>query len=579
MLRPISRPVARAVLGTVFLTFMAGICPTLAQERAPNPRLQAQLDAGEFGPATQAAAALPRGKERDDTFARVAAAQARAGAASSAFLSASQVDDYSLRSSALEQSKQTAGRFGGSMADFDSLIDLIKSTIAPTSWDDVGGPGSVQGFEGGVYCDAQGTLRRVLEEDRSGRLASVRRASQLPKPSDQPLAPAVAAPLRKISLSRLEKHLERCAAEGKSPTDEMRNLAGLYRIRYVLLYPDERDIVLAGPAGPWRLDAEGRQLNVESGQPVVQLDDLVVVFRSMLAPDGGRFGCSITPTQDGLARTKAFIEESNKTPLKPGQRAGWLNKLRDSLGLQDIEVYGLDPRSRAAHVLVEADYRMKLVGLGLEEGVLGVKNYLSSITVKPGEPAPPMDVLRWWFTLNYQAVAASAQRDVYEIRGQGVQVLSENELLTMTGQRVHTGAASPANQLFTTSFTDHFDRLAARYPVYADLRNIFDLALVGALIKAERVLDRVDWQMPLFVDAKRYVVRLGPAPKQVPTVIAHRVVNRTQILVGVSGGVSVNPSGLVAADKIAVDSYGKLTVEHGRAAAKHDLALEAWWWD
>jgi hypothetical protein len=190
-----------------------------------------------------------------------------------------------------------------------------------------------------------------------------------------------------------------------------------------------------------------------------------------------------------------------------------------------------------------------------------------------------MDVLRWWFTLDYQAVTASAQRDVYELRGQGVQVLSENELLTMTGQRVHTGAASPANQLFTTSFTDHFDRLAARYPVYADLRNIFDLALVGALIKEERILDRVDWQMPLFADAKRYVVRLGPAPKQVQTVIAHRVVNRTQIIVGVSGGVSVNPSGLVAADKIAVESYGKLAGERGRAAAKKDLALEAWWWD
>jgi hypothetical protein len=228
---------------------------------------------------------------------------------------------------------------------------------------------------------------------------------------------------------------------------------------------------------------------------------------------------------------------------------------------------------------VEADYRMKLVGLGLEDGVLGVKDYLSSITVKPGEPAPPMDVLRWWFTLNYQAVAASADRDVYEIRGQGAQVLSENELLTMTGQRVHTGAASPANLSFTTSFTDNFDRLAARHPVYADLRNIFDLALVGALIKSERLLDRADWQMPVIASAQRYAVRLGPAPKQVQTVIAHRVVNRTQILVGVSGGVSVNPSALVAADKIAIDSYGKLAVERGRAAAEKDLALEAWWWD
>ena len=32
------------------------------------------------------------------------------------------------------------------MADFDTLIDLITAPIAPTTWDDVGGEGSIQGF-------------------------------------------------------------------------------------------------------------------------------------------------------------------------------------------------------------------------------------------------------------------------------------------------------------------------------------------------------------------------------------------------------------------------------------------------
>jgi len=32
--------------------------------------------------------------------------------------------------------------------DFDTLIDIITSTIAPTTWCDVGGPGSVEGFSG-----------------------------------------------------------------------------------------------------------------------------------------------------------------------------------------------------------------------------------------------------------------------------------------------------------------------------------------------------------------------------------------------------------------------------------------------
>lgn len=39
------------------------------------------------------------------------------------------------------------GMGGGVVADFDSLINLITTTISPQSWDDVGGPGSVEGFE------------------------------------------------------------------------------------------------------------------------------------------------------------------------------------------------------------------------------------------------------------------------------------------------------------------------------------------------------------------------------------------------------------------------------------------------
>jgi general secretion pathway protein D len=39
------------------------------------------------------------------------------------------------------------GLAGGSQADFDALIDLITTTIAPTTWDVVGGPGSVAEFE------------------------------------------------------------------------------------------------------------------------------------------------------------------------------------------------------------------------------------------------------------------------------------------------------------------------------------------------------------------------------------------------------------------------------------------------
>jgi hypothetical protein len=204
-------------------------------------------------------------------------------------------------------------------------------------------------------------MRQVSIEHSSGR--DVRQSSAL----------------RKISLVRLERQAQILAAQGLPPTEEMQTLGGLQRIKYVLVYPEQGEIVLAGPAGPWRRDQEGRVVSQDTGRPVLRLDDLIVVLRQMMSKGDGQFGCNITPTQASLADVKTFVSESNKTPLKPWQREGWLKQLREKLGKQDIEVYGIDPRTRAGLVLVEADYRMKLVGMGLEESVPGVSSYLDSI--------------------------------------------------------------------------------------------------------------------------------------------------------------------------------------------------------
>ena len=46
----------------------------------------------------------------------------------------------------LPLSSGPGGAGGAALADFDSLIDLIVSTIQPTTWDEVGGPGSIREF-------------------------------------------------------------------------------------------------------------------------------------------------------------------------------------------------------------------------------------------------------------------------------------------------------------------------------------------------------------------------------------------------------------------------------------------------
>jgi hypothetical protein len=572
------------------LSLLIGCCAS-AQAAPPedNALLRSYLEAGEFAPAVDMARSAANSPTKHDAILQqVAEAQSVAGDRQAALHSVAMISSDRTATDTISSLKpQSAsvqdvkarprGFQGGNQADFDALIDLITSTIAAQTWSDVGGPGSIQSFDGGVSVDAEGVLRPIMQRDKGLRLQAIRQAAA--KSSAQSSVNENSA-LRKISLVRLERQTQLLAAQGKRATDEMQTLAGLQRIKYVLVYPEEGDIVIAGPAGSVTTDAEGRPVNPDSNRPALRLDDLIVVLRHMLARPDSRFGCNITPTQTSLAEVQKFLDETGKTPLKPGQRDGWLKQLRSKLGQQEVEVYGIDPRTRAGLVLVEADYRMKLIGMGLEEGTIDVPSYLSMIKVPPGKSPPPMDVLRWWFTLNYDSVVASADHDSFEIKGQGVKVLSENELLAANGQQVHTGESDTLNSQFAQNFTKHFEDLAVKYPVYAELRNLCDMALVGALLRAEHIPDKVRWQMSYFGDPKQYEVPAANTPKLVDTVINHRVVNQTNIIVGVSGGVRIDPNSLVRGGAIKTDDYGLLKATRSSSPPdKTDETKSRWWWD
>ncbi len=367
--------------------------------------------------------------------------QALAGAKSASLQSAGEIGDDRTRAGALRGAAAApptaeAAPGGAAEPDFDSLIDLIKSTVKPTSWDDVGGAGSISPFPTGVWVDPRGVLHPASPQPANEELAALRSANR-PRAGQEDVRRA--SPMRMVSLPRLEKCVQLRLAAGQPPTEAMQMLAGLYRIRCVFIYPDSGDIVLAGPAGDWTPGPEGTILSAQTAQPVLRLDDLVVVFRSMMRSPDAKFGCWIMPREENLARLQKFLERSQKRPINAEFRGAWLDRLREEVGKQDIEVYGLDPRTRAARVIVAADYRMKLVGMGLEEGVPGVQSYLKSIKLAPGQPPPPMTVLRWWFTLNYDPPVCSRDRLAFALRGQGVKVESENEHLTAQGKQVHTG--------------------------------------------------------------------------------------------------------------------------------------------
>src|SRR6185369_3126641 len=156
--------------------------------------------------------------------------------------------------------------------------------------------------------------------------------------------------------TRLERVIKEHIASGQPIEDAMQHLAGLNRVRYVFCYPKTGDIVFAGPAEA----PSGRMLGVESGRPVLDLDDLVVALRAFPPGKDNKkpfIYCSIDPTEEGLSRLHQFLNELGgrigDPRTNPGQDQFIVNGLRDRLGMQVITVGGVSTKTHFAQVMVE----------------------------------------------------------------------------------------------------------------------------------------------------------------------------------------------------------------------------------
>lgn len=495
---------------------------------------------------------------------------------------------------------------GAALADFDSLIDLITSTVENESWLENGtGEGEIQPFPNGVYVDAAGALKFRGASGKAGLTAARSRGLRSSAVATKAASTAVvsvakpqaaaaksdgveeldrarqASELRFVSLSRLEAAIADCQERHVPLDPAMLSLAGLQRVSYVFAYPETGDLVLAGPAGDWAGSPQGGLVSLETGRPVVRLDDLLTLWRRQRSEKSTAFGCSIVPRQEALAKTQAFLDASAAKPLEPSGRRQWLAELRDTLGIQDVEYYNIDEGSRIASLLLAADYHMKLIGMGLAEGVPGVKSYLATVRNGADGSPPPMAVLRWWFSMPQSTVEASDAHDAFALLQRCICVLSENEMLAARGERVHTGQSDDLNRQFAESFTQEFDALALKYPVYGELERVFEVALALAVIEREGLTEKVGWSPNLLLDEQRLRLPKSPAPKAVETVINHRVIGGRQIIAGVSGGVWVDGGkslevSTATSDRAAALATVKKPVEKPVANEGERIV---WWWD
>ena len=424
----------------------------------------------------------------------------------------------------------------------------------------------------GVVVDAQGVLRTQSVAD-PGLNKERRQAVLEALPGD--LRKAV--PMRKVALSRLEAELAKRIADGRGIPDELTKLAGLTRVHYVFVYPAEGDtpgeIVLAGPAEPWFTDAVGRVRGTETGSPTVLLEDLAAALRCFAPgqPQDRLVGCSIDPKPEGLAAMQKFLRDTGRVNPKANvdQIVGGM---KEALGTQVVSVQGVSPATHFAQVMVEADYRMKLIGIGLEPPPVRMKTW---IDLASAGAVAANALQRWYFVPDYQRVRIAEDDLAIELVGEGIKLCSADEVVLPNGQRLGADRADKASKTFTETFTRSYAQIAARSPVYAQLRCLVDLAVAAAFLQEHDGYGKAGWAAGTLRDEKAYPIETLPAPREAETAI-NAVWQGNRLLTPIGGGVTMYPRLAMDPPNLLMDEKGE--VSKARTAAQA-LPAGVWYWD
>jgi len=415
---------------------------------------------------------------------------------------------------------------------------------------------------GGIAIDAAGIVSS-LEPAALEALAAERRAAVA-----EMRGPAAAGGLRKISLRRIVAAVDRFAADGTPLPTDVLFLGGLERVTHVFVDPDGHDIILAGPADKATIGPGGAIVAAASGRPLLQLEDLIVALRAIDGARQGGMTCSIDPTPEGLKKLRGYLGGLKSIGQDPSVV---FRGMETALGPRVVTVGGVPDDSRFARVLVAADYRMKRIGMGLEpSGVKGLPSYIDM--VPPGARASTLP--RFWLEADYQPLARDADELAWRIGDRRMRCLTENDALAKDGVERGAGGVDKTAQKWCTAMTEHYDELAKEQPVFADLVNCVDLAVVAALIRGRQLDARAGLDLGSLVDADALSLPGYDAPRQVPT-IANGVKKGTTWVLSASGGVRFQAWQFASqADEDAAVAESRSVALAARPAADGD-----WWWD
>lgn len=523
------------------------------------------LAAGEFARAKQIAnQAGPQ--KRDPFLAQIASAQSSSGETAAAGGTIRGIDSAVNRGQAINGAQGAAG--GGSFADFQSLMDLVQTTVVPETWEALGGPSTMAPYPQGVYVDPSGTVHPCESFADSNAVENLK--SLLARPDDRKQADSwrQASNMRCVSIRRLLDEQTRNRINGVPNPESMVYLAGLSEVQYIFIHGD--DIILAGPVGGVE-DFRGWFRDRESGLNTLRLDFLSTCIGSAMGKQP--FGCTIDPTTEGLqnAASVGTAVQSDEIPI--GKAA---DAMINALGMQRVEVFGTAGDTPVGYMMVEADRHMKQLALGIDPMPTGAKSYLDVIDATIAQGPPDELLLRLWFTSAPRAVRADPARKVFELAGTPIRLSGQNERALATGVRGHV-VRDPRSESFVADFNRNWGSIRSKYPIYGALESVYQAASVAELLNQHSTPALRELLQALSANDSSENYGLN-TPRQVKTIaVLHQVRHgrKRHNVVVASGGVAVDSQQTLTSKIVDYPSLDSLT----KPTANQPKLVQRWWWN
>jgi hypothetical protein len=354
----------------------------------------------------------------------------------------------------------------------------------------------------GVDISAEGLLS-VRKTADDPKLLAVKKAA-LDKARKQAKAAGNKPQLTYISLPRLFAEAKATLDAGKELPDHLRYMGGITKLRYIFVFPEEKDLVIAGDAEPYNAANPDRPIGLLSNRPVLRLDDLVTVLRTV-GPGNlkNSIGCSIDPPEGAMKIVTDAIADPANRKLSKEKKA---TAIAEAVGPQTVRYIDVAAETRVAFVCVEADYLLKRMAMGIDPTPAGI--VLQHQNDK-------LQVNRLWLPPNFEPLVVSEDGRAYEIRGQSLQ-------LHARGDQFEDVPATAGTAGYAKNFTNKFPQIAAAVPAFADLWNITDLALLAALIGQDRLHVKAGWKLDWVLSEKGYPVAKVPVIRTADTVAHYR---------------------------------------------------------